>query len=339
MTAGAWGLEIIALGLLLAGTPLLYPAQEVPGDTTVSLAAVGDILLDRGVREQIEESGAEALFEGAAPLLRSAQIAVGNLECPLSEAGVKIPKPFSFRADPACAPVLRSAGFDLLCLANNHTMDCNRDGLVETMGHLRTAGLEWCGAGMEKAEAVQPRILEVNGLRLAFLGFCDYLPEGLFVREDAPTVAFATESDVIDAVAQARGCADVVIVFFHWGVEYTDHPSHRQRTLADAAVWAGADLILGHHPHVLQGLEWVPRPSMAGARPALVAYSLGNFVFDQHKLPNAYTIILECRLGRGGVMDAQAIPFRVQRCRPCPAGPADEIAIRQRLATLSEDLR
>lgn len=266
--------------------------------------------------------------------LSSADLAFANLECPLSRNGSKASKPFCFKVPPERVRALRSGGLDLLSLANNHSMDCGRTGLVETMETLRVGGLRWCGAGATRAEAEAPAVAQIRGLRIAFVGFCDFIPEGTFLREDRPTIAFASEESVGRAVGAARRSADVLIASFHWGVEYRSRPGDRQETLARTAVEAGADLVLGHHPHVLQRLESIPR---RGGRPALVAYSLGNFVFDQRGSGRDQSVILRCTLGKGGVQRAEILPVRIEDCRPRPARAAEGATILSRLAELSAE--
>jgi poly-gamma-glutamate synthesis protein (capsule biosynthesis protein) len=306
-----------------------------PPTPIISLAAVGDILLDRGVGKKIEKYGTGYPFERVAPALRGADLAFGNLECPIGEKGRKVVKPFSFQAKPRTAGCLTDGGLDLLSLANNHSLDCGRTGLSETMEILRAKGLHWCGAGNTQAEAEKPTVLSVKGLRIAFVGFCEFLPEGVFLRDDRPTIAFAGEDRVRAAVAAARRDADLVVASFHWGIEYRSRPSARQIGLARAAVDAGADLVLGHHPHVLEALEVVSRAG--GRRPALIIYSLGNFVFDQRRPPSSETVILRCTLGRDGVTAAAVTPIRIEENRPRPTTPAEGERLLERLAGLSKE--
>jgi len=300
----------------------------------ITIAAVGDILLDRGVAREMAAHGWAAPFRGTAGILRSADIATGNLECPLADRAEKVVKPFCFRARPASAAALTYAGLDVLNVANNHTMDCGRDGLLETLSTLKGRGLRWCGGCDDEAEAEAPTIVTVRGIRVGFLGFCEFIPEGVFLRADRPSIAFASEENVLRVVTAARRQCDVLVCEFHWGVEHTQWPTERQRRLARIAAGAGADLILGHHPHVLQGLEVIH----SHGRRTLVIYSLGNFVFDQGlglNRPEVATVILECRLGKGGIRSAGFVPARIIDCSPRSAKGADGGAIATRLAELS----
>jgi poly-gamma-glutamate synthesis protein (capsule biosynthesis protein) len=301
----------------------------------VTLAAVGDILLDRGVGRRIAARGPGYPFAHATASLRSADIAFGNIECPVSDEGKPAPKPFSFRASRRAASGLADAGFDVLSLANNHTLDCGRSGLADTMAFLRTEGIAWCGAGATASDAAAPRVLRRKGIRVALVGFCDIVQDASYPRSDLPGIAQASQDAVANAVRRARRMADAVVVSIHWGIEFTPRPTARQRALAVSAARAGADLVIGHHPHVLQGLQWVRRSSNRGA---LVAYSLGNFVFDPLRSPSNRTVVLTLSLGRTGVRDARVTPWVIDDCRPKPA-PADiAAATLARIEELSREM-
>lgn len=295
-----------------------------PDDSSITLIAGGDVLLDRGVARRIGGHGADYPFAGVAHLLRSADIACANLECPISTDGRPAPKPFSFRADASAATGLARSGLDVLCLANNHTLDCGRAGLSDTMAYLRAEGIAWCGAGIDGQHAVEPAVVVRKGLRIAFVGFCDLVQDAAYPRSDLPTVAQSSPEVVRRAVRNARAGSDIVVASFHWGREYVPRPTGRQRRIAAVAADAGADVILGHHPHILQGLEWM---TGSRGRGALVAYSLGNLVFDPLRMPANRTMLLRVRLTRAGVAEAEVIPCVIEDCRPisAPRGAAAEI--------------
>lgn len=278
----------------------------------ITLIAVGDVMLDRGVARGIAARGPEALFAGVCGPLRKADLAIGNLECPLAATHDRLPKRIAFRADPALAQVLAAAGFDIMNLANNHAVDCGRVALLATIAHLNRAGIQVCGAGRDRAEAEGPVVLTAGGLRVAFVGFTEFV-EGTRPYDHVPTIGLATARSIRAAVARARAVADLVVVSIHAGEEYDASPAKLQRSYALAAAGAGADLVLGHHPHVLQGLEEVPRP---GRRPALIIYSLGNFVFDQARDDANVSVMLRCRLDRDGVAGAETDPVVIRDTRP-----------------------
>jgi poly-gamma-glutamate capsule biosynthesis protein CapA/YwtB (metallophosphatase superfamily) len=304
---------VLALAALIlaarpAYMPTLAPAENAP---QITLAAVGDVLLDRGIGRGIRRFGVEWPFEKVTSILESADLAFCNLECPLSRRGIRINKPVCFQADPDTVGCLKDAGLDLVSLANNHTLDCGRRGLTETMATLDDAGIGHVGAGATVAEAAQPVILDIDGIRVAVLARNGLLPECVWYRTDAPNIAPLDPDTIEQEVAAAARQADVVIVSIHWGVEYRQHPQPEQEDLAHRIIDAGADVILGHHPHVIQPIEEY--------HGGLIAYSLGNFLFDNPRRQCCDTLILECRLTKSGLADYEVVPVEIRDRRPVPA--------------------
>ena len=310
-------------------------------EAAVELVAVGDILLDRGVARRIEREGAARVFAGVEDALAGADVTFGNLENPVASRCQRSRKKISFQARPGAADALRGAGFDLLSLANNHTLDCGESGLFETIDHLRARGLGWAGAGPTLAAAEAPTILSVKGIKIAFVAFTDVEPLSGPGSEVWRGVARASKSALSRAVVASRERADVVVVSLHWGIEYASRPSGRQRELAQAAVEAGADLVLGHHTHTLQGLQAFTHRSAAGTRRALVAYSLGNFVFDSPPSLGrrvVESVVLRCRLGKNGLISAEVRPVFIEKYLPRAAAPEEARSILARLGELSAEL-
>ncbi|MCX6361992.1 MAG: CapA family protein [Armatimonadetes bacterium] len=285
---------------------------------TVTIAAAGDVMLDRGVAMRIRRRGVTYPWAKVRGILTAADIAFANLECPISDTAERTPKLFCFRAKPAYAGGLAWAGIRVVSLANNHTLDCGRRGLLHTMAWLRKQGIGWCGAGATLEEALEPHVVTVRGVRVAFVAFSRFAAETSMLDSTRPTVAYASEANVRAAVGRARRLADVVVASFHWGDEYSRRPNGAQRHLAQAAVEAGADLVLGHHPHVLQpAARHAPGRT---ARPSLVAYSLGNFVFDARNTATVSTGVLTVTVGTAGVGAASWTPCRARKGRPEPSG-------------------
>jgi poly-gamma-glutamate synthesis protein (capsule biosynthesis protein) len=334
------------LPLLLTFALLLFPS---PGRTktekvnpTIKLAAVGDILLDRGVAGRIERDGTRAIFARVKDTLYAADIAFGNLECPLAAQCKRVPQRISFQAAPRTLEALTSAGFDIVSLANNHSLDCGGEGLAETMRHLRQSGLRWSGAGLTRAEAEAPVILNVKGIRVAFVGFTSIQPKALAdLKDDEPRVALASSLTLKRVVAAARLQADVVVASLHWGIEYASRPADEQRELARVAVDAGADLVLGHHTHTLQGVELLTTRTANETRRALVIYSLGNFAFDSTQAVGRRvreSVILSLELSRDGLVSAELLPVILENYLPRPASSAESQTILARLSALSAEL-
>lgn len=247
-------------------------APPSPPEGTIALAAVGDIMLARTVGEFADRYGPNYPFEPTAGLLRAADVTIGNLECALSLRGEVADKFYVFRGDPQMADGLKWAGFDLVGLANNHVLDYGTDAMADTLSELSARGILAVGGGGNSDAAYRAQFLTVKGLRLAFLAFAGYSPEGFFARPDRPGVARLDVEAMTAAIKRARLEADLVIVQMHAGIEYSPDYSGDQQLAAHRAVDAGATLVIGHHPHVLQGTEVY--------KGAFIAYSLGNFVFD-----------------------------------------------------------
>ncbi|HKS92605.1 MAG TPA: CapA family protein [Tepidiformaceae bacterium] len=275
----------------------------------MTLAAVGDIMLARSIGERVLADGPSVVFAGVEPQLSSADITVGNLETSISDEGTPAAKGYTFRAPPATAAALKAGGFDVISQANNHALDYGPAALADTRRLVQAQGIDVVGAGAGLAEAVKPAILERNGLRVAFLGFVDTQAEGSYSEADwaatasTPGVAWATPNTIRTAVQAAKTEADVVVVMLHAGVEYATEPTALQETLAEAAIDAGAALVLGAHPHVLQ-----PVVAYHGG---VIAFSLGNFVFDGFDPPANTTAIFDATLTAGGVQSWKLVPVNV----------------------------
>jgi poly-gamma-glutamate synthesis protein (capsule biosynthesis protein) len=329
----------LALSATLFASSLASPTSQP--QQKITMVAVGDILLDRGVGRKIERYGTSYPFKHVASVLSAADLAFGNLEGPLTARCTKAAKKFSFQAKPRNVAALAEAGFDILSLANNHSMDCGEVGLMETMANLESAGIRWSGAGRSRAEAESIVVMEVKGVRVAFVAFSEFLPEGSTPRSDGASISYASLESVQRAVAEARTRADVVVASFHWGAEYASRPRDPQVKLAHAAVDAGADLVLGHHPHVIQGLQLVSVKNTNGARRALIVYSLGNFVFDSPGMLGQRPLesfILRCTLSRKGLEMIEILPVSIEAYRPRPAEDIKAKTIMERLSLLSAEL-
>jgi poly-gamma-glutamate capsule biosynthesis protein CapA/YwtB (metallophosphatase superfamily) len=273
------------------------------------LAAVGDVTFGEQVGPAVAEYGGAYPWTGVAGTLRAADVTVGNLETSVSTRGVATVKQYTFRGPPqALPPMAERAGFDVLTLANNHSMDYGPDALLDTIRNVRAAGIEPIGAGANEAQARRPAIVSAGGLRLALLGYSDVNPLGFPATQWTPGTARADPAAIAADVRAARRRADVVVCFFHWGTELRPDPDSRQQLLAAACLDAGARVVLGAHPHVFGP---VTRPGTG----TLVAWTLGNFVFPSSG-ETARTAILEVRLDREGVRGYRLLPVRIDGFRP-----------------------
>lgn len=277
---------------------------------TVTLAAVGDILFSRGPAKQIERHGADWLFAGVKDTLCSADLAFCNLECTLSTRGVQQRRKFQFRADPSLASALRKNGFDVVSLANNHTLDYGRDALLDTVAAVREGGMAAVGAGADRADALKLQVVERGGLKIGFLAFTDMPNDGVVRLSDRPTVAGLNLDELPTLIRDAKSRCDTLVVSFHWGVEYMKRPTERQQLIAHTCIDNGADLILGHHPHVLQPTEtYKNRP---------IIYSMGGFVWDAKIFDADKSAIYLLELGKNSARLKETIPLQVTGCQPRP---------------------
>lgn len=261
---------------------------------TAEIAAVGDVMMHGMVKKSAEQAarrgpdgagadhdGYSALFEGVKAELSAADLAFANLETPVAPRTDKGSRSFVFNAPPALLGALRGAGFDLVSFANNHVYDQGRDGFEETLSVLDSAGLPYLGAGRSCADASRARILEVNGIRIAFLGATRLFNDRMNAGPNEPCAFELDEAVVAREAAAARAAgAELVLLSVHWGVEYSTAPRQEELDLARRLLDAGVDGILGHHPHVLQPVEVIETKD---GRVGFVAYSLGNFISNQSR--------------------------------------------------------
>jgi poly-gamma-glutamate capsule biosynthesis protein CapA/YwtB (metallophosphatase superfamily) len=299
--------------------PLELRARAEQGDATsdpvavtvrpLRLSSVGDINLGDVPGANIAAEGPRYPWTSAGRALQRADIAFGNLESPVSRRGTPFEKLYNFRGTPAALRGLaRHSGLDVLNLANNHSGDYGPVALMDTVRGIERLGMKAVGAGRNLRRALRPQIVERLGLRVAFVGFSEVAPIEFAATADQPGTAWATPEAVTAAVHRARRRADVVIATFHWGVEKAAMESAAQQALAAAAAAAGAQLVIGAHPHVLQPLK------RQGS--ALVAYSLGNFVFGAVSEATTATGILETDLTSEGVARARWRAGRISGGRP-----------------------
>ncbi len=250
---------------------LALPVANTAPTAPLTLLFAGDIMLDDGPGRTIAAGGDPlAPFDA---ILRAADYRIGNLECPVAEGGAALErKLITFRAQPAVLAKLQGR-FDAVSVANNHSGDYGQVAFVETLSHLQRAGIDYVGGGSNLTEAHRPLWIKRNGLKVALLAYNEFKPRSFEAGASWPGVAWSEDSFVIADIKAARKAgADLVIPFLHWGWEYEPKPDARQQALAQKMIDAGADAVIGGHPHVTQGA------SLYRGRP--IIWSLGNFVFD-----------------------------------------------------------
>lgn len=247
-------------------------ATATPDDRPVTIVITGDVMLARSVNSALLASNDRFPFNFTADYLSGFDLTVGNLECVVSTLGSPQPKEFTFEADPKAFERLRAASFDVMSVANNHSGDYGKLAFGDMLGQLLLHGIQPLGGGMNLAEAHQPVIRTIRTTRLGFLAYCEIEPQSFVATATTPGHAWLDPDMMQSDIKAARPRVDFLIVFTHWGIEYQLAETDHQQAMARLAIDAGADLVVGAHPHVIQPYEMY--------RGKLIVYSLGNFVFD-----------------------------------------------------------
>lgn len=307
------------------------------------VALVGDVMLGRGVAAEIEQRPPASFWGDALPLLRQADLVVAGLECAITTYSVpwtRTPKVFHFRAPPAAVEVLRAAEIGLVALANNHTLDFEVAGLLDTIAFLDAAGIAHAGAGRNLTAARRPAIVEAAGVRVGMVAFTDNEPGWAAGPDQAGTnyLEIRPTSPTLQVVAQAAADArdqgaQVVILSLHWGPNMRVRPPRHFRQFARAALEQGVDLLYGHSAHIFQGVE------VAQGKPIL--YDTGDFLDDyvvDPMLRNDQSLIFFADVDAQGVRELWLVPVRLGFAVVNRAGGADLEAICARMRDLSAEL-
>lgn len=334
--AWEWATEY---SLSLNGDELVcFATQPVP---TVTLFAAGDVMLDKLPGENIARHGPESVFTGMGDLVTSADISFVNLEGPVSHRGAAVAnKRYTFCGKPEALEALQLAGIDVVSFANNHALDYGEEAFLDTLQHLSEYGIAYAGAGRNQEEALRPWIAEVDGLRVAFLAFGqrDFLPgwaqTAWVAGEDKPGLAMhdvpGWRSLMFEAIGTASEQAELVIVSLHWGYERHTEPFAWQRDLGKQIIDAGADAIIGHHPHLPYGVEIY--------KGSPIIYSLGNFLFHPYNVAQRESYVATLSLGLDGVTGLELTPILMDQGKTSIlSGPAAE-GILNTIATRSARL-
>jgi len=234
----------------------------------IKLLFVGDVMMTRYVEKRIKKLNKEYIypFEKILNYLKTFDYVIANLEGPISDKGVKVGSKYSFRMKPEVAEALSKANINIVNLANNHIFDYGKLAFEDALKNLEKNNIKYFG------NAYKPLIIEKGEVKIGFLGFSDFLKH-LEVKEGKIGIAIVN-SNLSEIIKKAKEKVDILIVSFHWGEEYKKIANERQRKLAKIAIDSGADLVIGHHPHVIQNIEKY--------KDKFIFYSLGNFIFDQN---------------------------------------------------------
>jgi poly-gamma-glutamate capsule biosynthesis protein CapA/YwtB (metallophosphatase superfamily) len=232
----------------------------------------GDSMLDWGIQDIIIKYGPEYPVKDIKDFLKGFDYRFCNLETPISDKGeAHTEKKFVFRGNPKDVALLKHAGINGVSLANNHACDYGKAGILDTIDILNKNNIGSAGAGIDIGAAHLPLIVTINEIKVAILAYADIAFEDSFAGKDHPGVARAKIESIRDDIKQYRAFNDFIIISIHWGIEYSEYPEAREIKLAHAIIKSGADVIIGHHPHIFQGIE------VYEGKP--IFYSLGNFIF------------------------------------------------------------
>lgn len=242
-------------------------------DTSLKIGFVGDIALTHDYDVLHWAKGPHYPFELMKEVFSRHDLLVGNLEAPLCLGGEPYPMKLSLKTHPGYAAGLKEAGFTALTLGNNHVLDYREQPFYDTIEILDSQGIQWCGAGRDLAQARKPVVMEKNGISIGMLSCCEVKIDSPFYASQESRGIAPVDLDLLSRdIASLKGRADIVVVSLHWGIEDWAYPTPDQVEKAHRIIDMGAHLVIGHHPHVLQGVERY--------RHGYIAYSLGNFLFS-----------------------------------------------------------
>jgi poly-gamma-glutamate capsule biosynthesis protein CapA/YwtB (metallophosphatase superfamily) len=307
LAASAWAVvsfhpvQVTDVGGIVTPPPIGGPTPAAA--RPVSLLFAGDIMLSRSVGDLMKAKNDWLWpFSRIASVTASADLAFANLETTISTGGAAHGCTYCFRTDPRAVAGLLSAGFDVVSVANNHIWDFGLQAFTDTLGYLAVNDISAVGGGRTLAEARTPVVRTVGDTRVAFLAYTDLLPDEAQALDDRAGVNTWNEQRMIEDVARARAAADIVVVSFHSGTEYETHHTAVQEKRYHSIIDAGADLVVGHHPHVVQEVEHYTN--------GWIAYSLGNFIFDQTFSDATQTaIMLNVKLADNKIVSVIPIPI------------------------------
>lgn len=303
----------------LASNKDFYTLPEITSEKDpegITLFLSGDILLTRLVGRSIRNMGYDGLFKNVRPMIAKADLAFTNLETPVSFKGSAYygkPENVTFRAEPGVLFSVKDAGFDIVSLANNHMNDYDEAALNETCSFLDIMQIKYVGAGKNYAEAHKPSIIKIKGYTIAFLAYAEPIWSVTAATEKSAGVAHADKDIMISDIQklQMTEKPDFICVSVHWGDEHQHYPNTYQKEIAEACTNAGASLVIGHHPHVIQGIE------RKGA--SLIFYSFGNFAFDMADDDTYASYVALVNLKKNTLPSAEIFPVRIDKKSYAPS--------------------
>lgn len=269
---------------------------------------MGDILPDRGVKSVIQKIGLDGIFQNTPELFKDADLICANLEAAVTQGNRPLIKTFRFNSPLDIGEHLALHKIKIVNLANNHSIDYGKAGLTDTIANLKRYHVETFGCGDNAMSALAPKVIQVHGTKIAFIGAVCFPLEGYVYLPDAFDVGRWDASLIKLQIQEARQLADIVVVCFHWGIEFSHYPTSSQIEIAHFCIDQGADLIVGHHPHVLQGMEIY--------RDKPILYSLGNFIFDQRYGPATHSVLGKLTIAEKSISRIEIVPVSIRESVP-----------------------
>ncbi len=282
-----------------------FDSDFISKNQEVTLGFAGDMMFDRGVKTSVIKNfnGDYSKIFDQASMISKPDIMFANLEGPVSDKGRNVGSKYSFRFDTSIPEILKDKGFDIVSFANNHVGDWADEAFQDTLGRLGEANMLFTGAGQTYDEAIKPVIIERGGIKVGYIGMSDVGPEWMKATSEKPGILLASDPNLSEIIKNAKDESDFLVASIHWGDEYKPHTA-RQEMLAHKMIDAGADIVVGHHPHVAQDVEEY--------KDGLIIYSLGNFVFDQYFSEETMKgMFAEVTIGKSGIKSHDETIFKI----------------------------
>ncbi|ALZ62450.1 CapA family protein [Bacillus cereus] len=302
-------------------------------DQEITLTFSGDTMFDWQLRPIIEKNGADYPFQHVKEEIKKADISFVNLESAFTTKEKKAPgQLFWIKSDPSTLQAIKNTGYDIVNIGNNHTLDYGQDGLLDTISHVEKLKFPYIGAGKNAKDAYTAREMTVKGKKFKFLSFVRFMPDSNWVAgENKPGVANGYDLNLVTkTIKEQKKDADYLIVYMHWGVEKSNRPVEYQKQYVSKMVEAGANAIVGSHPHWLQGFEYYNKVP--------IAYSLGNFLFPSYvNGKSAETGVLTLTF-KGKDVQMSFNPYIIRNNQVSPVNEGEKKKALQYLQTISTDV-
>ncbi|OGS22298.1 MAG: hypothetical protein A2252_04875 [Elusimicrobia bacterium RIFOXYA2_FULL_39_19] len=275
-------------------------------DNFVHFIAVGDVMIGRGVNSAINKRGINWPFNDFSKYSNQADIVFGNAEftC-IGNSPIK--EKYILGTSTSSVKSLQLAGFNLVSLANNHILDYGSEGLLMLLNELDSLNILYSGAGKTAKEANKPILIKKNGNTICFLSYSLFSNTRKSANENIPAISVFSQQQLVTDLKEANKFGNIIIVSFHWGVEYSSYPTIYQQKIAHIAADNGANIIIGHHPHVIQGVELYKN--------SIILYSLGNFIFDSRDIKTKEGLIFECLLSSNTISNPALTPLYIDKLK------------------------